>query len=468
MTKRISRRQMLKGSASVASLLALSACGTPNTETTASPSANGSPAAIGSPVAEGSVAATPAPQTGSGTGITYWGSFSGRNGEVEQELVNKFNESQDEVVLDYQFQGSYEETAQKLTAALQSNTAPDVILLSDVWWFRFYLANQLQPLDDLYADAGIEPGDYVDVLFKEGVRQGQSYWVPFARSTPLFYYNKQIWEEVGLPDRGPETWDEFEEWAPQIVQRDGNELSRAAFVHPDAASYIAWLFQGVAWQFGGQYSTPNFEMTMTDPNTVEAGEFYRSTVHGDNAWAIFSNDIVRDFISGVAAAGMFSTGSMGGILRDAQFDVGTAFLPKKDQFGCCTGGAGLAILRNTPAEKQQAAMKWIAFATSPENTVFWAKNTGYMPVRQSAIESEEMQQYFEENPTFRTAVDQLPQTQPQDVARVFVPNGDQIIGKGLERIVVNNEDPQASFETVNNELTQAAQPVIQSLQQVEG
>ncbi|MDQ1300330.1 MAG: sn-glycerol 3-phosphate transport system substrate-binding protein, partial [Chloroflexota bacterium] len=84
-----------------------------------------------------------------------------------------------------------------------------------------------------------------------------------------------------------------------------------------------------------------------------------------------------------------------------------------------------------PAEKQQAAVKWITFATSPEITTFWAKTTGYMPVRKRAAQSAEMQVYFKERPTFKTAVDQLPKTRPQDAARVFVPNGDQIIGKGL-------------------------------------
>ncbi len=488
MSKQISRRQLLKSSAGIAGLLALTACGgggdtgssasgstsasasgsavtsgSASTSASGSASASASGSAAASPSSSG--AANPVPDNG-GTRIVYWDSFSGKNRETSEELVNKFNSSQSDVYVEFQNQGNYEETAQKLTAALQARTTPDVSILSDVWWFKFYLAKALQPLDDLYGGADVDTGDYVQALFGEGVRNGASYWVPFARSTPLFYYNKDIWAEAGLPDRGPETWDEFVEWTPKLVKKDGNTLTRAAFVHPSAAGYNAWLFQGMAWQFGGQYSK-EFEMTMTDPNTVAAGQFYGDTVNKD-AWAKFSPDEVKEFVSGGAAASIMSTGSMGGLLRDAQFELGTAFLPKKEQFGCCTGGAGMAILANLPEEKQQAAMRWIAFATSPENTTFWSKNTGYMPVRTSAVESDEMQQYFKENPTFKTAVDQLPQTKPQDAARVFVPGGDQIIGKGLEQIVVNKQDPAAAFEQVNSQLTQAAQPVIQSLKQVEG
>ena len=41
-------------------------------------------------------------------------------------MVERFNTSQSDVVVKYEFQGTYEETAQKLTAALPAKQAPDV------------------------------------------------------------------------------------------------------------------------------------------------------------------------------------------------------------------------------------------------------------------------------------------------------------------------------------------------------
>jgi len=399
--------------------------------------------------------------------VTLWSSYTGKNGETETELVKRFNEMQGDIVLDYQFQGSYEETAQKVTAALQARTAPDISLLSDVWWFKFYLNNALLPLDDLMAAAEIDTADYQDSLINEGVRQGKHYWVPFARSTPLFYYNKEKWAAAGLPDRGPETWDEFMEWAPNLVEKDGDELKVPAFSHPNGASYIAWLFQGVAWQFGGSYSDPDFTMHMTDEKTLAAGQFYSDTVH-TYKWAAPAVDVATDFINGLTASAMMSTGSMGGVNANAAFEFGTAFLPKKDEFGCCTGGAGLSILAATPTEKQAGAMEYIAFASGTESTVFWAQNTGYMPVRKSALESADMQAYFDEFPQFKTAVEQLALTRPQDSARVFVPNGDQIIGKGLERITVQNDEVAVAFADVQKILEEEAAPVVAALKAIEG
>jgi sn-glycerol 3-phosphate transport system substrate-binding protein len=447
--KTISRRTLLKGMTAGVGVLALAGC--------AAPVAPGAAAPAGDAAAPAQTPVT----------VLFWSSFTGKNGETETELVKRFNESQSDVIIDYQFQGSYEETAQKVTAALQAGTAPDVSLLSDVWWFKFYLNQAIAPLDDLLNAQGVDVADYQDSLINEGVRQGVHYWIPFARSTPLFYYNKEKWAAAGLPDRGPETWDEFMEWAPSLLEMEGEEMKTASFSHPDGASYIAWLFQPVAWQWGGSYSDPDFTMHMTDEKTVAAGQFYKDTVH-TYKWARPSKDVQADFIGGLTASAMMSTGSMGGIKANGTFEFGTAFLPKKDNFGCCTGGAGLAILAKTPAEKQPAAMQYIAYASNPESTAFWSQNTGYMPVRKSALELPEMLAYFDEFPQFKTAVDQLPLTQPQDSARVFVPNGDQIIGKGLERITVQAEDVATVFAEVQVTLETEAQPVVEALRAVEG
>jgi sn-glycerol 3-phosphate transport system substrate-binding protein len=459
--RKLTRRQMLNVLMAGGGAAALAACG-------AAPAAQAPTAAPAAPAAP---AATSAPavvsQTGSTVNVTYWGSFSGSLGEAEQAMVNRFNEAQSDVRVEYQFQGTYEETAQKFTAGLQANTIPDVVLLSDVWWFNFYVAGAIAELDGLAQAEGVDFGDYVPSLINEGVRQGKHFWVPFARSTPLFYYNKDLFAEAGLPDRAPETWAEFSEWAPKLVQMDGSTMARSAYAHPNGASYIAWLFQPVVWQHGGQYSQPDFTMTMTDQNTLRAAQFFQDSANS-LGWATLSPDINKDFLGGVTAAMMASTGGLAGITRDASFNVGVGFLPRETNFGCCTGGAGLAIPSGTPDERKQAAMKFIAFATNPEQAGIWSRDTGYMPVRTSTTTSPEMQAFFAENPNFKTAVDQLPQTRAQDAARVFVRNGDQIIGRGLERIIVNGEVPSAVFAEIDEELATAAEPILEDLRAIEG
>lgn len=452
---KITRRHFLRGVAAGVGALTLAACG--GAATTTEPTAAPAQPTAAPPTA------MPQGAMGSTVEITYWGSFSGVLGEAEQATVDAFNSSQQDVKVNYQFQGNYEETAQKLTAAVQARQTPDVSLLSDVWWFSFYINGQLQPLDDLMAAEGVRREDYVDVLLNEGIRKNTVYWIPFARSTPLFYYNKDAWAEARLEDRAPKTWDEFMEWAPKL-----NKEERAAFAHPGAASYIAWLFQGVIWQYGGRYSDPDFTIRIHEEGGITAGNFYRDTTQ-TYKWATTPKDVTQDFVTGLSASAMLSTGALAGVEKNAQFPIGTGFLPEGPAgFGCCTGGAGMAVLAGLPAEKQQAAMKWIAFATGDEWAVDWSQRTGYMPVRKAAVESERMQKYLAERPNFRTAVEQLPKTRPQDSARVYVRGGDQIIGKGLERITVAGEDPAKVWMDVKKELEEAAAPTVELLKTVEG
>ncbi len=404
-------------------------------------------------------------QTGSTVEITYWGSWSGKKAEAEAEIVKRFNESQTDVKVNFEYGGTYEETAQKLTAALPANQTPDVSVLSDVWWFKFYLANSLAPLNDFITAEGIDRSDYVDSLIDEGYRQDQQWWMPFARSTPLFYYNVDMFAEAGL-DGPPATWSSLAEVAPQLVKKDGDTITQSAFAFGGTASYTSWLFQCMAWAFNGSYSDPEFNIRIAEEGAVNAAEYLRRAIA--DGWTTSPDDSEADFSTGFTAAMMASTDSLGDITESAQVNFRTAFLPQEVGPGVCTGGAGLAILASSPAEKQEAAFKYIAFATSPEITSYWSQTTGYMPVRKSASVDPSMVDFFAQNPNFKTAVDQLAITRPQDVARSFVPGGDQIIGSGLDRITLQAEDPQSVFEDVKAELDEAAAPIVKQLAEIEG
>ncbi|MCC6791826.1 MAG: ABC transporter substrate-binding protein [Thermomicrobiales bacterium] len=392
--------------------------------------------------------------------VLYWGAFSGALGEAEKTIVDQFNAGQTDVKVNYETYNDYESLAQKLTASLAGGAAPDIALLSDVWWFKFYLAEALAPLNDFIAANEVDIADFQDSLIVEGYRDETYWWMPFARSTPLFYYNKEAFAAAGLTE-APKTWDELIAAAPAIVTKDGDTITRSAFAHPSAGSYIAWLFQGVVWQYGGVYSDADFNIKLNEEGAVKAGELYRASVQ--DGWATTPADINTDFLNGLTASMMASTGGLAGLTKDATFEFGTAFLPQAEQFGCCTGGAGLSILAGSAPKKQEAAFKFIEFITSPESTAWWSQNTGYMPTRKSAVTGESMQAFFAQNPNFKVAVDQLAQTKPQDAARVFIPGGDQIIGKGLERITINGEEVQPVFDEVAQELKDEAEPVLEAL-----
>lgn len=484
--RHITRRRLLGALAGTAGLALLSACSSSQpaakpAETKPAETKPAAPAAAAQPTtapakpaeavkpAEAAKPAAAAPATTSGTGlkITLWSSFSANLGEQMQAMVDRFNQSQKDVVVDNQFQGSYEETGQKLTAALQARQAPDVSIISDVWWFKFYLNKAIIPLDELMTANKVEKTDFVDAFINEGTRKGQTFWLPYARSTPLFYYNKQAWQEVGLPDRGPETWMELKEWSAKLMKKDGANISRYAFALPGANGYIDWSFQNNIWGWGGSYSDPDFQVHIGEQAGVDAAEFLRQAVI--DGWAGTPANADNDFRSGVAASLIGSTGGLAGHEANAKFPLGTAFLPKGPAaFGCPTGGAGLGILAQAPKDRQEAAFKFMTFATSTEQAALWSQQTGYMPVRKSAIESAPMQNFYKEKPNYQTAGKQLALVRPQDTARVFVPNGQQLILKGLERVTINKEPAEAALKDLQSSLQKESDAIARQVKAIEG
>ncbi|GEM_PF-87446 len=474
-TQSVHRRQFLAAiAAPVAALALLAACGGGAATTASASSGGASSSAAGqastaaAATSAGSQSSAAAPATSSaaaaagakGVTVNYWDAFSGTNGKAIQELAKQFNSSQSDVTVNYQFQGSYEEVAQKIAAALAAHQAPDAAILSDVWWTKYYLDDAILALDPFLKQERVDPTGYVESFYSEGVKNGKNYWLPFARSTPLFYYNADVFTQAGVPPL--KTWDDLVSVGPKLMGTAANGAQRYAFANANGNSYIAWVFQPLNWAFGGEYSDADFKMHFTDEATIAAGQYFSDLVNKQKL-ANNPTDVVAAFNNGLTATALMSTASLAGIEQTSKFKVGTSFLPTEKQFGCCTGGAGMTLFKSSPAATQQAAFKWMAFATGEASTIYWSQNTGYMPVQKSALTSPKMTDFYTKHPNFKTAVDQLPKTRPQDLARVAIPNGDQIIGDALGQLVIKNQPVSSVFSTLQSNLTTKAEPIIREL-----
>ena len=382
--------------------------------------------------------------------IDFWSNHPGNSKPTEQKLIAAFEAANPSLKVKLTDAGkNYEEVAQKFNAALSGGQLPDVVVVSDVTWFNFALNKQLAPLDGLLAAANISTSDYVDSLYKDYLFADKHYALPFARSTPLFYYNKELWTAAGLPDRGPKTWDEFAAWGPKLAQSVGSDKS--ALLLNDGSNALDWYFQGMVWSKGGGYSK-DWTPTFTDPNTIAAGTFLQNLAK--QKIARFNKGPTTDFGAGLAGCMLESTAQVAGLAKTAKFTVGTAFLPTPEGvLGCPTGGAGVGIPAGVTDERKKNALKFVEFLSSPQGTVTFSQATGYMPVRKSALDNADEKTFLEKNPNARTAVDQLPHTRSQDYARVFVPGGGARIGKALDQIV-QGADVATVFKALDDETQQ--------------
>lgn len=394
-------------------------------------------------------AAVAAACAGSGSGGGASSSGDGKGGDItlrfltnhpgsskatEQELISAFEKANPGIKVELLDGGKdYEEVAQKFQTSLSGGEKADIIVVSDVTWFNFALNKQIAPLDDLFAGASLKPEDYVDSLLADTKYDGKHYAVPYARSTPLFYYNKDVWKKAGLEDRGPKDWDEFAQWAPRIQEAVGGD--KKAIVLADSANYIDWVFEGWNWSKGGAYSD-GWDLKFTTPESIAAANQLKDVI---GKWGRLTSKPENDFGAGLAAVTLQSTGSLKTISTTAKFELGTAFLPGPAGKSCPTGGAGVAVAEGISAERKAAAVKFIEFLTNAENTSKFSQATGYMPVRKAAVDDPSMKAFIEKNPNFGTAVKQLPLTRSQDNARVFVPGGGRDIGQALQQIATGGD-----------------------------
>jgi sn-glycerol 3-phosphate transport system substrate-binding protein len=401
--------------------------------------------------------------TGSKVQVTYWTSFTtGVNGDAQNKLIADFNAANPDIEVVAVPQESYEAIAQALIAGLQTGDVPNLVLFSEAWWFRFYLAQVLVDLNTLITPE-TRAEDYIPTLFKEYQRNGGQYAIPFARSTPLLYYNAEMVERAGLTGDVFAKWSNLAKSGPDLIAGSGADV---AFSFGSAAGYGSWFLQGAVWAFNGAYSDEELNILLTEQGSVEAGEAMRNLVSSGVAAAV--TDPQQNFITGATVGTFASTGVLGSITSSVEFEFRTAFLPAEYTFGCPTGGSGMAILNNSPAEVQQAAFKFIEYCTSTEVTTYWSQTTGYMPVRISARDSEPMQAFFRENPNSKTAVDQLEQVRQVDSVMVAVPNGAQIIGQGWEQILVNNVPAPDVWASTKESLDIEKESVLEQIQAVEG
>ncbi len=375
--------------------------------------------------------------------ITFWTNHPGGSADVENELIDKFTEETGITVNVVTSGANYEETSQRFQTA-QGSAEVDVVVLSDATWFPNYLNGSLVAVDDLLEEAGIDTSGYVDALYEDYLYEGSHYGVPYARSTPLFYYNADHYAEAGI-DAPPETWEEVAEVSQQLVDAG---VANAAFAFPPQDQYPAWSRANLVWGYGGSWSDEWDFSPLTSDATIEALEFAQEAT---GSWAtVSSGSPADDFSAGAVSQIVQSTGSLGGILESAAFEVGTAFLPggPAGEGQTPTGGAGLMIASDSTPERQLAAAMFAAFMGNPESTAAFSAATGYVPVHKDA----DMSDVYAQTPQFQTAVEQLERARVQDFARLFVPGGDLQLSQTLQRILTTDADVTEEMEALQAEI----------------
>ena len=402
------------------------------------------------------------PAVSSPVEITFWHAMSGSREEVIKAMADRFNQSQTQYQVQPEYTGSYAETLTKALAAYRSGTPPTIVQVYEVGTRSMLDSGAIVPVHTLNKGE-VDWNDVVQPIMKYYSVDGNLFCMPFNSSTAMLYYNKDMFKAAGLdPEKPPKTWAEVEEYSLKIMEA-GEATGGFSMGWP------AWILEQM-------YATHNQMLANEDNGRAGlATETYWNSEFGVKVlteWQRMAEEKVLVYGGREYAANdpflakqfpfLFqSTSSLGGILKSAEFEVGTAFLPVfegYEQGNSVVGGGCLWLMNKATPEQQTGSWEFFKFINSADETIDWHKKTGYFPATNSAYEQLKADGWFEDEPNHATAFDQILGGADTPASRGVL-LGDfvrirDIVGAAIEDAVVNNVDPKTALDKATEESNQ--------------
>ena len=393
-----------------------------------------------------------------GTEISFWHSMGGVNGQAIDTLVKKFNdENEYGITVKAQYQGEYDDSLNKLKSAQIGNMGADLVQVYEIG-SRFmiesgWITPMQQMIDaDSYDLSQIEPN-----LAAYYTIDNQLYSMPFNSSTPIMYYNKEMFEKAGITEI-PDSLEGIEAVGEKLLNEGGAGQVISLGIY-------GWFFEQFIGKQGLEYA--NNGNGRTEAATAVAFDSNGAAANILTAWkSLYDKGYapnvgkggdagLADFSAGKSAITLGSTASLKQILQDVngKFEVGTAYFPKvksTDEGGVSIGGASLWALNNNDAKKTRATWEFVKFLISPESQAYWNAQTGYFPVTTAAQEEPVFKENVEKYPQFQTAIDQLHDSSPKYVGALLsvFPEARATVESEIENLLNGNADVKTAVKNI--------------------
>ena len=383
------------------------------------------------------------------TDIAWWHAMSGELGKQLEKLAADFNASQSEYRIVPSYKGNYTEAVTAAVFAFRSHGQPAIVQVNEIATATMMAAKgATYPVFELMRDQkeAFSPmaylpavsGYYTDVA-------GNMLSFPFNSSTPILYYNKDMFRTAGLdPDVAPKTWPE--------VGAAAKRLRTAGAICGFTTSWPSWInvenFSALhnlpvstrANGFGGLDAELNFDNPVMVRHIAQLADWQTDKVFDYSGRATTAEP---RFQKGECGIFIGSSATLADIKANSKFEVGYGMLPYwPDVSGApqnsTIGGATLWVLRGRPQAEYSGVAKFFAFLSKPEVQARWHQNTGYLPVTRAAFELSRTQGFYDRNPGAAISIEQITLNAPTENSR-----GVRLGSFVLIRDVIDDELEQA-------------------------
>jgi sn-glycerol 3-phosphate transport system substrate-binding protein len=351
--------------------------------------------------------------------ISFWHALSGANGKALLALVDRFNLESDNVTVAAEYAGGYADALNKLVLSVQSGEAPNIMQTYDIGTQTMMDSGAviaLQDLQDEFPSIQLDLADFVQAALNYYTFEGKVHALPFAQSSPILYYNKDRFKEVGLdPESPPVTYAEFLDAAEKLTDPDAEVATYGA-----SWAIRSWLVeQQVALQKSDIFNNGNgrdaraTEIFINDKPTENFISMWATMaanghyLNPGRSWAEARNN----FVAGISSMMLQSTAGIARTISGVgeNFELGTGLLPRPDgaKGGIIVSGNALWAMDGHSRAENHGTLEFFAWLAQPSQQIEWHNATGYYPLRNATIDELTASGYYDENPHHYTAIRQL-------------------------------------------------------------
>jgi multiple sugar transport system substrate-binding protein len=207
----------------------------------------------------------------------------------------------------------------ELNTRLAAGDAPTLSVLHGTRIPNYASRGLLTPLDDLFAQAGIDLSDLTPTALDYVTYNGQIFGLPLDVHGGLWHINVDVWAEAGLVDESgapiiPTNEEEFLAAAAQMMETTGKPI---VTLQTNGANGTVWPVTSLIFQQGGSVADAEGNPTLNTPEAQRAVSFMANLLQQGYATPLLDYSQAEGaFING--DSGSFFTGTWAVSYYDAQ------------------------------------------------------------------------------------------------------------------------------------------------------
>lgn len=395
------------------------------------------------------------------TELQWWHAMTGANNEVVETLAKEFNASQEDFKIAPVFKGTYPETLNAGIAAFRAKQMPAIIQVFDVGTGVMMGAEgAVKPIAEVLEAGGyaFDKSQYLPgIVAYYSKPDGTMLSFPYNSSSPILYYNKDIFEKAGLDvDNPPKTWQAVFEAARKIKESGAAECGYTStwltWIHLE--NFAAWNDVPYGTQENGLAGT-NVELKLNEPIYVEHFQALADLAKdGVFRYGGRTSEAKQLFLSGECGILTESSGGLGDIVKSG-INYGIGQLPYDENAegapqNTIPGGASLWVFGGKSDEEYKGIAEFFNFLSQTDIQARLHQVSGYLPVTKAAYEATKASGFYDENPGRETPILQMLGKEPTANSKgVRLPNLPQIrdiANEQFEAMLAGQQDAKQALD----------------------